>query len=316
MTALSTHDTKRSEDVRARLFAITEVPQEWGAAVREWMEGAARHRSPEGWPDAATAYLIWQTLVGTWASGGSAHGPLAAGRLHEYLTKAIREAKVHTSWTRPDEVYENAVHAYADAVLDDEELLASVAAFATGLDGAARVVVLGQKLVQLAMPGVPDVYQGCEIVDLSLVDPDNRRDVDFDERRKRLQRLDAGERPADLDDEKLLVTTSVLRARREHPDWFVGPASAYVPMATSTGNAIAFGRGPSSGEGAGGTVNAVAVATRLPVALDRHGGWGEHTLTLPEGSWHDLLTGRELPGGSVPLADVLADLPVAFLVRA
>ncbi len=308
MTSLSTHDTKRSEDVRARLLSLTEVPQEWAAAVREWTESAARHRSPEGYPDAATAYLVWQTIVGTWGP----RGPLAAQRLHDYLTKAIREGKQHTSWVRPDEVYENAVHAYADAVLDDEELLASVAAFATGLDAAARVVVLGQKLVQLAMPGVPDVYQGCELVDLSLVDPDNRRDVDFDERRARLERLDAGEKPADVDDEKLLVTSRVLRARRRHPDWFIGGDSAYVPMPTSTGNAVAFGRGTA---GASPTVNAVAVATRLPVALDRHGGWGEHTLALPEGTWRDELTGRELPGGSVRLADVLTDLPVAFLLR-
>jgi (1->4)-alpha-D-glucan 1-alpha-D-glucosylmutase len=311
MTALSTHDTKRSEDVRARLFTLTEVPQEWAAAVREWTEAAARHRSPEGWPDPATAYLIWQTLVGTW----SARGPLAAPRLHEYLTKATRESKRHTTWVRQDEVYEKAVHAFADAVLDDEDLLASVAAFATGLDAAARVAVLGQKLVQLAMPGVPDVYQGCEIVDLSLVDPDNRRDVDFDERRTRLERLDAGEKPADLDDEKLLVTAHVLRIRREHPEWFVGAGSAYVPMPTSTGNAVAFGRGTAGADGGPPAVTAVAVATRLPVALDRHGGWGEHTLALPEGTWRDELTGRELPGGTVRLADVLADLPVAFLVR-
>jgi (1->4)-alpha-D-glucan 1-alpha-D-glucosylmutase len=311
MTALSTHDTKRSEDVRARLLALTETPQEWASAVREWMDSSSRHGSPEGWPDPATAYLIWQTLVGTWSS----RGPLAAQRLHDYLTKAIRESKRHTSWVRPDEVYEDAVHAYADAVLDDEELLASVAAFATGLDAAARVVVLGQKLVQLAMPGVPDVYQGCEIVDLSLVDPDNRRDVDFDERRARLQRLDAGEKPADLDDEKLLVTSRVLRARRDHPDWFVGSGSAYVPMPTSTGNAVAFGRGTAGAEGTPPTVEAVAVATRLPVALDRHGGWGEHTLALPEGGWRDELTGRELAGGTVRLTDVLTDLPVAFLTR-
>ena len=315
MTALSTHDTKRSEDVRARLLALTEVPQEWAAAVREWTEAAARHRSPEGWPDPSTAYLIWQTLVGTWASTGPARGPLAAGRLHEYLTKAIREAKRHTTWTRQDEVYETAVQNYADAVLDDEELLASVAAFATGLDAAARVVVLGQKLVQLAMPGVPDVYQGCEIVDLSLVDPDNRRDVDFDVRRTRLERLDAGEKPVDVDDEKLLVTSRVLRARREHPDWFVGPASAYVPVPTSTGNAVAFGRGTAGTDGGSPAVNAVAVVTRLPVALDRFGGWGEHTLALPEGAWRDELTGRDVPGGSVRLADLLSDLPVAFLVR-
>jgi (1->4)-alpha-D-glucan 1-alpha-D-glucosylmutase len=310
MTTLSTHDTKRSEDVRARLLSLTEVPQEWGVAVREWMDAAARHGSPEGWPDAATAYLIWQTLVGTWSSSG----PLAAERLSEYLTKAMREAKQHTSWVRPDEVYENAVHAYADGVLDDEEILASVAGFATGLDAAARVVVLGQKLVQLAMPGVPDVYQGCELVDLSLVDPDNRRDVDFEERRVRLARLDAGEKPVDLDDEKLLVTSRVVRARREHPDWFVGPGSAYVPLPTSTGNAIAFARGAAGSGGAVPDVRAVAVATRLPVALDRHGGWAEHTLALPEGTWRDVLTGRETSGGSVRLADLLAVLPVAFLV--
>jgi (1->4)-alpha-D-glucan 1-alpha-D-glucosylmutase len=312
MTTLSTHDTKRSEDVRARLLALTEAPQDWAVAVREWMEAAGHHRSPEGWPDAATAYLIWQTLVGTWSSSG----PLAARRLHDYLTKAVREAKQHTSWVRPDEVYERGVHAYADAVLDDEKILASVAAFATGLDGAARVAVLGQKLVQLAMPGVPDVYQGCELVDLSLVDPDNRRDVDFDERRARLARLDAGEKPADLDDEKLLVTSRVLRVRREHPDWFVGPASGYLPLPTSTGNAVAFGRGTAGTEGGAPQVRAVAVATRLPVALERHGGWADHTLALPDGLWHDLLTGQETAGGSVRFADLMADLPVAFLVRA
>jgi (1->4)-alpha-D-glucan 1-alpha-D-glucosylmutase len=323
MTTLSTHDTKRSEDVRARVLALTEVPQEWGAAVREWTEAASRHGSPEGWPDASTSYLIWQTLIGTWSSGGSpaggsggsSPGPIAAERLHDYLTKAIREAKVHTSWVRPDDVYEQAVHAYADAVLDDEEILASLAAFAAGLDDAARVIVLGQKLVQLAMPGVPDVYQGCELVDLSLVDPDNRRDVDFDTRRARLAGLDDGKQPADLDDEKLLVTSRVLRERRDHPEWFAGAESAYVALPTSTGNAIAFGRGTSGDPGEAPQVHAVAVATRLPVALERHGGWGEHTLALPEGAWRNALTGRELDGGSVRLADLLTDLPVAFLVR-
>jgi (1->4)-alpha-D-glucan 1-alpha-D-glucosylmutase len=315
MTTLSTHDTKRSEDVRARLLAITELPQEWATAVREWAELSGRHRSPEGWPDPATMYLIWQVLVGTWSSGGSSGGALSHERLNDYLTKAIREAKVHTSWTRPDEVYESAVHDFADAVLDDEELLASVGAFATGLDGAARVVVLGQKLVQLAMPGVPDVYQGCELVELSLVDPDNRRDVDFGERRRRLGRLDAGEKPADLDDEKLLVTSRVLRVRRDHPEWFRGAGSAYVPIATSTGNAVAFGRGTPGEAGTVADVAAVAVATRLPVALERHGGWGEHTVTLPEGGWTDVLSGREVQGGSLRLDELLGELPVAFLVR-
>jgi (1->4)-alpha-D-glucan 1-alpha-D-glucosylmutase len=315
MTTLSTHDTKRSEDVRARLYALTEMSAEWAEAVRAWTEAAGRHRSPDGWPDPATAYLIWQTLVGTW----SEDGPLAASRLHDYLRKATREAKRHTSWTHPDPAFDSALEAFADAVLEDDELMTSVGDFSAELDPPARVAVLGQKLVQLAMPGVPDVYQGCEIVDLSLVDPDNRRDVDFDERRTRLARLDAGGKPADLDDEKLLVTSRVLRTRREHPDWFVGSGAVYVPVATSTGNAVAFGRGVDVGEPgvdiAATDVSAVAVATRLPVALARHGGWGEHTIALPEGSWHDTLTGREVHGGPVRLAELLDELPVAFLVR-
>jgi (1->4)-alpha-D-glucan 1-alpha-D-glucosylmutase len=159
------------------------------------------------------------------------------------------------------------------------------------------------------MPGVPDVYQGCELVDLSLVDPDNRRPVAFSRIGERLARLDRWEKPLDLDDEKLLVTASALRLRRDRPQWFVGDRSGYTPLATSTGNAVAFGRGDDSG------THAVVIATRLPVALERHGGWGGHALSLPEGRWRDELTAAVHPGGSVPLADLLAGLPVALLTR-
>jgi (1->4)-alpha-D-glucan 1-alpha-D-glucosylmutase len=305
MTTLSTHDTKRSEDVRARLYALTELTAEWADAVRSWTEAAGRYRSSDGWPDAATVYLMWQTLVGTW----SASGPLSLERLGRYLEKATREAKRHTSWIDPDPVYDQAVQAFAERVLADPELVASIGDFCAELEAPARVVVLGQKLVQLAMPGVPDVYQGCELVEETLVDPDNRREVDFGDRRRRLARLDAGEKPADLSDEKLLVTSATLRLRREHPEWFIGADAAYRPLPTSTGNAVAFGRGAGDG------VEAVAVATRLPVALTRHGGWGEHTLSLPEGAWRDLLTGRILDGGQVPLSELLSQLPVALLTR-
>ena len=159
------------------------------------------------------------------------------------------------------------------------------------------------------MPGVPDVYQGCEVVNLSLVDPDNRRPVDFAAVRDRLARLDRGEKPVDLDDEKLLVTATSLRLRRECPQWFTGPSSGYTPLATSTGNAVAFGRGDGSG------TQVVAVATRLPVALERHGGWGGHAVSLPDGQWRDELTTATHPGGSVLLADLLTELPVALLTR-
>ena len=306
MTTLSTHDTKRSEDVRARLLAVAEYPADWAAAVRAWSERAAGYRSPSGWPDRPTEYLLWQTLVGTWDDG-----PIAAARLLPYLTKVAREAKRLTSWTHPDGDYEGGVAAFAGAALADPDLMAEVGAFCDQVAPAARVAILGQKLVQLTMPGVPDVYQGCELVDLSLVDPDNRRDVDFAVRRTRLAHLDAGGAPRDLDDEKLLVTTRALRLRRRHPQWFVGAGACYVPLATTTGNVIAFGRGS-------GQVQVITVATRLPVALQRHGGWAEHTVSLPEGRWHDLLADparADVAGGPHRVADLLAGLPVCLLVR-
>jgi (1->4)-alpha-D-glucan 1-alpha-D-glucosylmutase len=314
MTTLSTHDTKRSEDVRARLAVLAELSSEWAEAVRAWRAAAAPHRGAGGSPDPATEYLLWQTLVGTWSGG-----PLSAGRLEEFLTKAVREAKLHTTWTTPQEDYEARVLGFTRAVLADAELVASVGAFCELVAGPARVAVLGQKLVQLTMPGVPDVYQGTELVDLSLVDPDNRRPVDLADRRDRLARLDAGagappeselDLRLDLNAEKLLVTSRALRLRRDQPGWFTGAQAWYRPLATSSGSALAFARGDEAGPGA------VTVVTRLPVALERHGGWGSHTVVLPDGGWRDLLTGRDHPGGSVPLADLLQRLPVALLARA
>jgi (1->4)-alpha-D-glucan 1-alpha-D-glucosylmutase len=307
MTTLSTHDTKRSEDVRARLSVLSEIPAEWAEAVRGWREAADAHRSPR--LDGATEYLVWQTLVGTWGTDG----PITADRLLAYLQKAVREAKRFTSWTSPDGEYESAVSSFAAGVLGDPALLGAVGAFsAERVEGPARVAVLGQKLVQLTMPGVPDVYQGSEVVDLSLVDPDNRRPVDYATRRSRLARLDGGARPVDLDDEKLLVTSRAVRLRRARPEWFVAAEATYAAVPTSTGNAVAFSRGDSGGPGA------VTLATRLPVSLARTGGWADHTVALPPGTWHDLLTGRavEAEGGAARLSDVLSDLPVALLVRA
>ena len=298
MTTLSTHDTKRSEDVRARLAVLSEVPIAWAEAVRAWWTAAAPHRDPQ--VDPRTEYLVWQTLVGTW--------PIGADRLHRYVEKAMREAKVRTSWTSPDNDYESAVHRFVDGVVHDAGITTSVQELVQQTAEPARAGLLGQKLVQLLMPGVPDVYQGTELVDLSLVDPDNRRPVDFAERRARLARLDAGANPRDLDDEKLLVTSRTLRLRRDHPGWFVGEEAQYHAVATTTGNAFALGRGD-------GEPHIVGVVTRLAVSLGRYGGWQDHTVTLPEGLWHDALTGRSLDGGAVRLADLLTPMPVALLVR-
>jgi (1->4)-alpha-D-glucan 1-alpha-D-glucosylmutase len=297
MTTLSTHDTKRSEDVRARLAVLSEQPTAWGEAVRSWRELSADYRG--ALMDGSTEYLLWQTLFGTWDDG-----PLAADRLLAYLQKAIREAKRHTSWTSPDEEYELVVADFATAVLADEAVLDSVRRFADAQAEAIRATTLGQKLVQLTMPGVPDVYQGSELVDLSLVDPDNRRPVDYRHRIERLAELDAGAHTKGLADEKLLVTSRALRLRRQHPEAFAG---GYTPLPTSSGHAVSFARGDSP--------TVITLATRLPGALHRLGGWGDSTVVLPDGDWQDVLSGRAVGSGPVRLVELLTDLPVALLAR-
>ena len=290
MTTLSTHDTKRQEDVRARLAVLAEIPEDWAAQVAGWHDRAAE-LSGGALPEPDTEYLLWQTLAGAW--------PIDSGRLAGYLRKAMREAKTATSWTDPDEDYEAAVLGLADRVLADGELSRAIAGFVTGLAADARVNSLGMKLVQLTMPGVADVYQGCELAGLSLVDPDNRRPVDFGRRRQLLAALGAGAAAAGLDAEKLLVTSAALRLRRQHPDWFTGDYQPLAAEGPAAGHAVAFARGGQ----------AVTVATRLPAGLRGRGGWDGTVLTLPSqrsaggsgGSpsglaWRDLLTGAVHPG--------------------
>ncbi|MBO2452030.1 malto-oligosyltrehalose synthase [Actinomadura barringtoniae] len=298
MTTLSTHDTKRGEDVRARLAVLAEMPGPWTRAVNRWHYRAA----PPGLPGAARPpiepdleYMLWQTLAGAW--------PVTGERLSEFLSKAMREAKTSTSWADCDPVYEEAVLGYARRILADDELITDLTGFVSLLEPYARVNSLGQKLVQLTMPGVPDVYQGCELTGLSLVDPDNRRPVDYEQRRARLARMDDGGAPQDLDDEKLLVTARVLRLLRAWPDV---SAAAYRPVRASghaAEHVVAFGRGP----------RLVAVATRLPVGLERRGGWRDTRMEVGGGAWRDVLTGRLWQGSRLRLGDVLGSLPVALL---
>ncbi|MFC7716484.1 malto-oligosyltrehalose synthase [Nonomuraea recticatena] len=246
MTTLSTHDTKRSEDVRARLQVLSELPGEWAEAVRGWSQQVSF--------DPHLDYLAWQTLMAAW--------PISAERFTDYLLKAAREAKTATSWIAQDHAYEEGLRAFAAKAVE-----LPIGDFTALVDRHAVVNSLGQKLVQLMMPGVPDVYQGNERTDFSLVDPDNRRPVSFP----------CAPNSA-WDEAKLQVTTQALRLRRR-----LGPEAPYEPMAAegeAAEHAIAFGRG-----------RAVAVATRLPVRLAARGGWGATSLTLPPGSWRDLLTG-------------------------
>ncbi|TDD79139.1 malto-oligosyltrehalose synthase [Actinomadura darangshiensis] len=293
MTTLSTHDTKREEDVRAWLSVLAELPGDWAEAVERWRNWGSATAPLE--PD--LEYLLWQTLVGAW--------PLTIGRLEEFLIKAMREAKTHTSWVEQDPAYEEAVLAYARGVLSDPDLITDLTSFVRKLARYARVNTLGQKLVQLAMPGVPDVYQGCELTGLALVDPDNRRPVDYGRRREHLLRLDTGRQPKEVDDEKLLVTSRVLRLRRSHPEWF-GPGSRHEPVAArgpAAEHVVGFARG-----------EAVALATRLPVGLERRGGWGGTRVDVRRQGWRDVLTGCTHMGPFLDASRVFEHLPVALLV--
>ena len=323
MTALSTHDTKRSEDVRARLAVLSELVDEWAGAVSGWqaevrrpglLNPAGRSFDPGQLPDPTTEYLVWQTLLGCW--------PISKDRLEQYLTKAMREAKLSTSWTAPDSEYEAAVQRFAAAVLADPALNAGIAAFAARIRPYAEANMLAQKLVQLTMTGVPDLYQGTESEFIALVDPDNRRPVDFAALEALLGAVDAGNEADEADvpgrEEpigavKLKVVAEALRLRREHPEWF-GPGSPQTPLfcaGPAADHALAFLRGD----------RVAVVATRLPAGLERTGGWRETSLALPPGDWRCRLSGRihcadpGAPGGGVPLAALTAGRPVALLVR-
>jgi (1->4)-alpha-D-glucan 1-alpha-D-glucosylmutase len=295
MLATSTHDTKRSEDVRARLALLSEIPERWGEAVRRWVARGELHRPPD--PD--VEYLLYQTLVGAW--------PIETERVVAYMEKAAREAKGTTAWTRVDPRYEDSLRAFVEGVLGDRELVRDLEGFVTTLVEPGRINSLAQTLLKLTAPGVPDLYQGTELWTLALVDPDNRRPVDYDERRRLLRRLDGGPGPeAILEgmDEglpKLWVTRQALHLRRRRPELFVGDYLPLTARGERSEHAFAFVR-----EG-----GAITVIPRLVMKLA--GDWKDTSLELPPGRWSNELTGEEVGGGEVRLADLLRRFPVALL---
>ncbi|YAL82904.1 malto-oligosyltrehalose synthase [Dermacoccaceae bacterium W4C1] len=302
MTTLSTHDTKRSEDVRARLIALAGDTAAW----QELSALAAAEAATDG-VDLPTAHLIWQTLVGV--------GPIDDERLTEYLTKAVREAKVHTAWVDGDPEYEQRVLDLARRMNAAGPLRTAIDAATTGRAEAIRATVLGQKLLQLTLPGVPDVYQGCESVDLSLVDPDNRRPVDWAGHRRLLDSTTAPDDPEQvLSWEKLRLTATVLQTRQSRPEFFDG-SCGYRPWFADTEHLVGFARTAGGRFGRAGAELRVAV-TRAPVRLADGGGWGDASLQLPRGSWRDLLTDTVIDSdGTVAAADLFAHLPVAMLAK-
>ncbi|MGZ8736151.1 MAG: malto-oligosyltrehalose synthase [Nocardioides sp.] len=290
MTTLTTHDTKRSEDVRARVLAVAGDAESWSACSEAYAQAADLYGV-----DRPTAHLLWQTLVGV--------GPIDEERLHDYLVKAVREAKQHTAWVDGDPDYEEKVLALATAALEPGHLRALVDTAVDHNVESVRAFVLGQKLLQLTLPGTPDIYQGCEVVNLTLVDPDNRRPVDFDGLRRRIDDL-VEHGPRDLDDEKLYLTVRTLTLRKELRDFF-GDAGRYAPLRSTTRHVIGFTRGDE----------VAVLVTRAPRRLEAAGGWGQQALTLPDGLWRDELTGTLYEGGTVRCSDVFESMPVALLRR-
>jgi (1->4)-alpha-D-glucan 1-alpha-D-glucosylmutase len=287
MTALSTHDTKRGEDVRARIGVLSQVPSLWAEMVSRW-EAA----TPS--PDPVSGLFLWQNIVGIWPADGTVTPGLRA-RLHGYAEKALREAGARTSWTEPEQEFERAVHDWLDAVLDGPA--------ATGLtEFVAQVLphahndALGQKLLALTVPGVPDVYQGTELWEDSLVDPDNRRPVDYGERRAALHRLDHP---------KMRVVAAALRARRDRPQTFL--RGGYLPLLANgptSEHLLAFLRGD----------DVLVAVSRWTVRL-ADSGWGATELPLPPGTWVDRIS-RARHSGAVSAVALFADVPVALLERA
>jgi (1->4)-alpha-D-glucan 1-alpha-D-glucosylmutase len=265
MTTLSTHDTKRSEDVRARISVLAEAPGLWERTLVTLLDAAPL-------PDRGFGNLLWQAAYGAW--------PITRDRLHAYAEKAMREAGDHTTWTDPDERYESAVHAAVDAAFDDEGVRDLLAALDADLASAGRSNSLAAKLLSLTVPGVPDVYQGSELGDLSLVDPDNRRPVDYDAAEESLR---SGSNA------KQTLVARTLRLRRDRPELF----STYTPLRAegpAAEHVLAFDRG-----------GAIVVVTRLPLGLQERGGWGDTVLALPSGPRR--------------VAELLGDDPVALLVE-
>ncbi|MGA2888098.1 MAG: malto-oligosyltrehalose synthase [Terracidiphilus sp.] len=302
MTTLSTHDTKRSDDVRARLAVLTEIPSRLRAAVYRWSR-RNRHFKTRGFPDHNTEYFLYQTLIGAW--------PISKDRVIAYMEKAAREAKQQTSWTHQNKEFEDALKAFIEQILDSAEFLSELEGFVAQVLLPGRINGLTQTLLKCTAPGVPDTYQGSELWDLRLVDPDNRGPVDYEIRRSMLSELRTGlsveEIVTRMDSglPKLWLIYQALRLRREQPQSFDERSSyAFLPTGGAKSmHVVAYLRGDS----------VAAIAPRWNVRLGD--GFGSTIVKLPGGLWKNPLTGEATNGGEVRVKSLLQRFPVALLVK-
>jgi (1->4)-alpha-D-glucan 1-alpha-D-glucosylmutase len=296
--ATSTHDTKRAEDVRARLNALSEIPKIWFDTVRRWSKMNECHRQ-NNLPDRNAEYLFYQTLVGAW--------PLTVERAQFYMEKAAHESKLHTTWTNRNLHYEKALQNFISETLRDPQFTADLERFTGTLANAAAVNSLAQTLIKLTAPGVPDIYQGCELWDFSLVDPDNRRPVDFESRKKLLAEIHslspekiwerrAGGLP------KLFLIQKTFRLREQFSDFSNFNYKPIFALGAKAENVVAFSRG--------GII--VTIVPRFVLKLNND--WQNTILKLPSGNWRNEFTGEDF-SGEIRVENLLGKFPVALLAR-
>jgi (1->4)-alpha-D-glucan 1-alpha-D-glucosylmutase len=308
MTTLSTHDTKRSDDVRARLAVLSEIPDRFADAVEHWSANTRQYRGEI--LDRGTEYFYYQTLIGAW--------PITTERMQAYMEKAMREAKEQTSWVANNKEYEDALRNFIERTLADKNFTSEIEEFVQRIQDAGWTNSLAQTLMKYTAPGVPDLYQGAELWDLSLVDPDNRRPVDYAWRHDLLQQMQGMTTGQVMERAseglpKLWTIHHALKLRREHPEWF-NAAAGYTPLVVAgkkSQHAIAFLRGDA----------VVTVVPRWSMML--RSDWADTTVELPaiqnnngRSRWRNRLTGRAVEGERVAVADLLHDFPVALLTRA
>jgi (1->4)-alpha-D-glucan 1-alpha-D-glucosylmutase len=306
LLATATHDTKRGEDARLRVLLLAEIPEEWTAAVARLHAVADRYRHGRA-PSRKAEYLMYQTLVAAW--------PIDADRMSAYMRKASREGKEDTNWLEPDEAYEADLERFVRDMLVDADVGAEIGRIIAALTPHWQDLSLSQTLMKLTAPGVPDIYQGCELWDLRLVDPDNRTPVDYALRHHLLRSIDTetgGDFMSRLEEgvPKLRLIAASLAVRRRQAAAF-SPGSGYLPvpaLGSRSQHAICFSRTRPDDEPA-----TVTVAFRWPLLLG--GAWHDTSLRIPAGSWRNAFTGQEITGGEQALGEVLRQAPVALLER-
>ncbi|MDR1861960.1 MAG: malto-oligosyltrehalose synthase [Candidatus Ancillula sp.] len=313
MTSLSTHDSKRSEDVRAILLVISENVDRWEALLSRVRSVSNQFRTP--YIDQNIENHIWQIILGTWRFSDDGGEPIEFTRLEKYLIKVMREAKIFTTWNYVHTVYEAEMITFFQKCLNDECIIDLFKSFVKDNYRFIRSAILTQKALQLLMPGVPDLYQGSELVLQTLVDPDNRRNIDYTDRIKRLgdvQENVFSDLSNSLHNEKMLITHLALKMRKVHYNAFSSASSSYQPLPSSTDCCLGFSRLEN------GNQRVVCLVERYSGSLERHAAWSDHTVSLPSNNnesilWHNVLTDEYFKPGNVKLSRIFAQYPVAIL---